>query len=77
MSDALSDISRGTYYAGEPGRERIPTPNTCEYEKKWETICRSQTSTDPKDSLHYISYSCALCFCRHPERECNVKRRKA
>lgn len=48
--------------------------NTCEYEKRWETICRSQGLTDPKDSVHYVSYSCALCFCRYPERECNVKK---
>jgi len=26
MSDALSDIARGTYYAGEPGRERTTKP---------------------------------------------------
>ncbi len=50
------------------------TSNTCEYQKRWETICRSQTSTDPKDSVKYVSYSCANCFCRYPERKCEVKK---
>lgn len=53
--------------------ERAAQLNTCEYEKYWETICRNHASTDPKDSMHYISYSCALCFCRYPERKCKVK----
>ena len=48
-------------------------PSICEYQKTWETICRSQTSTDPKDSIKYISYSCVNCFCRYPERKCEVK----
>jgi hypothetical protein len=60
------------YLLAHPNTE-IARINTCEYEKRWETICRSQVSTDPKDSVHYVSYSCALCFCRYPERECRVK----
>ena len=77
MSDALSDISRGTYYAGEPRMEKNQSPYTCEYEKKWETHCVSNRSSDSRDFACFVSYSCALCFCRYPERECNVKRRKA
>ncbi|MDD2246382.1 MAG: hypothetical protein PHC39_04790 [Proteiniphilum sp.] len=50
------------------------SPITCEYQKRWETICRSQTSTDPKDYIKYVSYSCANCFCRYPERKCEVKK---
>lgn len=60
------------YLLAHPNTE-IARINTCEYEKRWETICRSAVSTDPNDSAHFVSYSCALCFCRYPGRECMVK----
>jgi hypothetical protein len=54
--------------------EREVQPNTCEYQKHWETICREQSTTDPMVSKKYESYSCMLCFCRYPQRECEVKK---
>lgn len=47
---------------------------SCEYQKHWETICREQSTTDPMASKKYESYSCALCFCRYPQRKCEVKK---
>ena len=53
--------------------DEMATPNVCKYQKHWETICREQSTTDPMVSKKYESYSCMLCFCRYPERECRVK----
>ena len=50
-------------------------PHSCEYQKHWETICREQSTTDPMVSKKYESYSCMLCFCRYPQRECEVKKK--
>jgi hypothetical protein len=49
-------------------------PGICEYQKRWETCCRDQTSTDATQMTKHVSYSCALFFCKYPERKCEVKK---
>ena len=46
----------------------------CEYQKRWETVCQGQATTDYKSMIKCVSYSCALFFCKYPERKCEVKK---
>ena len=45
----------------------------CQYLKRWRTTCQSQVSTNPDNQCVYNSYSCALFFCKYPEKYCEVK----
>ena len=51
-----------------------PRINACEYERVWITQCPTQQSTAVDNMIVYKSYSCALHFCRYPQRECDVKK---
>jgi hypothetical protein len=55
-------------------QEECSQLNVCEHQTHWETICREQSTTDPMVSKKYESYSCMLCYCRYPQRKCEVKK---
>lgn len=61
------------YFLSHPS-EKPMLPTTCEYENRWETHCISNQSSDSRDFACFVSYSCALLFCKYPRRECRVKR---
>ena len=65
----------------EPGPNYIGTQPTfnvgigvCEFQKRWETSCINQICTSQDATMKYVSYSCALFFCKYPERKCEVKK---
>lgn len=70
----MDDYECNVFRPDENEDIKTTRPNYCEYEREWQTKCFCQTNTSRENVVVHRSYSCSLCWCKYPNKECGVKK---